>query len=102
MALALLVADVFGGVIDFNSDLQLGDHLDVLFERVTQDGAFVGYGNVQAAVLESHGRRLTAIRYQAADSKPDWYDEQGRSLKRQFLRSPLRLDPDPVEKIAGT
>jgi murein DD-endopeptidase MepM/ murein hydrolase activator NlpD len=93
--LALLVADVFGGLVDFNADLQPGDHLDVLFERVRENDEFVGYGDVQAAVLLNKGRRLTAIRYQVADGKPDWYDEQGRSLKRQFLRSPLRLDPDP-------
>lgn len=98
--LALLLADIYGGEVDFNSDLQLGDRVDVLFDRVTRDGS-VGdddehsstYGDVKAAILHTGGRTLTAIRYVDADGKPSWYDEQGRSLKRQFLKSPLPFEP---------
>jgi murein DD-endopeptidase MepM/ murein hydrolase activator NlpD len=91
--LALQLADIFGGMVDFNSDLQAGDRIQVLFERVRQDGDFVGYGAVKAAVLETGGRRITATRYPGPDGKPGWYDEEGRSLKRQFLRSPLPFEP---------
>ena len=35
---------------------------------------------------------MTAVR-DDADGKPAWYDEQGRSLKRQFLKSPLPFEP---------
>jgi murein DD-endopeptidase MepM/ murein hydrolase activator NlpD len=93
--LALLLADVFGGEVDFNSELQPGDRAEVLFERVKQNGEFAGYGDVTAAVLDNRGRRLTAVRFVGADGKPGWYDEHGQSLKRQFLKSPLRLEPDP-------
>jgi murein DD-endopeptidase MepM/ murein hydrolase activator NlpD len=65
----------------------------VLFDRATRYGEFVGYGDVKAAVLENGGRRLTAIRYTDAEGKPAWYDVEGRSLKRQFLKSPLPFDP---------
>lgn len=95
VTLALAVADVFGGEIDFNSDLQPGDRVDVLFERVTLNGDSSGYGDISAAVLSNVGHVVTAIRHAGPDGKPGWFDEQGRSLKRQFLRSPLRLDPDP-------
>ena len=90
--LALQLADIFGGEVDFNGDLQPGDRIDVLFERMTRDGEFAGYGDIQAAVLINAGRRVSAIRYAGADGKPAWYDEDGRSLKRQFLRSPLLVD----------
>jgi murein DD-endopeptidase MepM/ murein hydrolase activator NlpD len=36
---------------------------------------------------------LTAIRFDGADGKPAFYDETGRSLRRQFLKSPLPLSP---------
>ena len=49
--LALALAEIFGGEVDFNSDLQPGDRIQVLFERATRDGEFVGYGDVKAAVL---------------------------------------------------
>jgi murein DD-endopeptidase MepM/ murein hydrolase activator NlpD len=91
--LALQLAEIFGGEVDFNSDLQPGDRLAVLFERQVRDGEFLAYGDIKAAVLENDGRKLTAFRYPGGDGKPAWFDEQGRSLKRQFLQSPLPFEP---------
>lgn len=91
--LALGLAEVFGGEIDFNSDLQPGDRIDVLFERYTRDDKPVGYGAVKGAVLVNDNRRIVAVGYPDADGKLAWYDEEGRSLKRQFLQSPLPFDP---------
>jgi len=98
--LALQLADIFGGEVDFNSDLHVGDRIDVLFERQTRDGQFIGYGNVQGAVIENAGRRLTAIRYEGPDGKVSWFDEQGRSLRRQFLRSPLPFEPRVTSRFS--
>ena len=91
--LPLRLAEIFGGEVDFNSDLQQGDRIDVLFDRATRDGEFVGYGEVQAAVIETGDRRLTAFRFTGADGKASWYDTEGRSLQRQFLKTPLPFDP---------
>jgi murein DD-endopeptidase MepM/ murein hydrolase activator NlpD len=91
--LALDLADVFGGVVDFNSDLQPGDRVDVLFDRVYRNGEPDGYGDVKAAMLDTGGQQVTAIRYVGADGRAGWYDEHGRSLRRQFLRSPLPFEP---------
>jgi murein DD-endopeptidase MepM/ murein hydrolase activator NlpD len=91
--LALSLADIFGGEVDFNSELQLGDRFEVLFERATRNGEFIGYGEIKAAVLDTGGRRLVAIRHVGPDGKPGWFNEAGRSLKRQFLRSPLPFEP---------
>jgi murein DD-endopeptidase MepM/ murein hydrolase activator NlpD len=87
------LAEVFAGDVDFNSDLHLGDRVDVLFERAVRDGDVVGYGDIEAALLETGGRRLSAFRYAGADGKAAWYDAQGRSLRRPFLKSPLPFDP---------
>jgi len=91
--LPYLVSEVFAGDIDFNSDLHLGDRIDVLFERAVRDGEFVGYGEVQAAVIETGGQRLSAYRFVGPDGKAGWYDAKGQSLRRPFLRSPLPFDP---------
>lgn len=91
--LALEMAAVFGGEVDFNSDLQPNDRYELLFERATRNGEFAGYGDLKAAVLVNAGRRLTAVRTTDDAGKPVWYDEEGRSLKRQFLKSPLPFDP---------
>jgi murein DD-endopeptidase MepM/ murein hydrolase activator NlpD len=94
--LPLQVAQIFGGEVDFNSELQLGDRIDVLFDRAVRDGEFVGYGDVRAAILTAGGRRITAFRHvrdEDSDADAFWYDEQGRSLRRQFLKSPLGFNP---------
>ena len=98
--LPLALAEVFGGEVDFNADLQLGDRIDVLFDRVTRNGQFAGYGDINAATLETGGRRITAIRYTGEDGKPAWYDEHGRSMRRQFLKSPLPFDPRVTSRFS--
>ena len=66
-----------------------------------RDGEFVGYGDVKAAVLAherpaDHGDSAIA----GADGKTGWYDEQGRSLKRQFLKSPLPFEPRVTSRFS--
>jgi murein DD-endopeptidase MepM/ murein hydrolase activator NlpD len=91
--LPLMLAEAFSGEIDFNSELQRGDSASVLFERVKTEGQPSIYGDVEAAVLDHGKRRLVGIRFAGGDGKPGWYDENGRSLKRAFLKSPLPFDP---------
>ena len=91
--LALGMADVFSGEIDFNSDLQPGDRFRVLVERHTREGKLSGYGPILAAEFVNDGRTLKAIRFTPEGGSPGYYDENGRSLKRFFLKSPLKFEP---------
>jgi len=92
--LALEVAGIFSGEIDFDSDLQPGDSFDILVEKKSHDGQFSDYGAVLGARFLTDGRDLRAIRWvDPGTGKAAFYDEAGRSLKRFFLRSPLRFEP---------
>jgi murein DD-endopeptidase MepM/ murein hydrolase activator NlpD len=91
--LALGMADVFSGEIDFNSDLQPGDKFRVLVERHARDGKLSGYGAILAAEFVNDGRTLRAIRFTPDGGSTAYYDENGRSLKRFFLKSPLKFEP---------
>jgi murein DD-endopeptidase MepM/ murein hydrolase activator NlpD len=92
--LAMTIAEIFGGQVDFESDFQQGDTFEVLFEKSTHEGQFAGYGAVLGARLMADGREHQAFRWtDAATGKSSFYDENGRSLKRFFLRSPLRFEP---------
>jgi murein DD-endopeptidase MepM/ murein hydrolase activator NlpD len=91
--LSVELADIFSGEVDFNNDLQPGDRFELLTERAVRDGRLVGYGSITAAVLSNDGRHLQAFRFQPAGAPPGYYDAEGRSLKRFFLRSPLKFDP---------
>ena len=89
--LSLALADIFGGEIDFNSDLQPGDTFSLTVEKVYREGKFSSYGPVEAAEFQNDGRVLKAVRFTGPGGKPGYYDENGRSLRRFFLASPLRF-----------
>lgn len=92
--LSLALAEVFSGEMDFNSDLQVGDTFRLIVERATrEDGGFGGYGPVLAAEYVNAGRTLQAVRFTPPDGNPGYYDADGRSLKRFFLKSPLKFEP---------
>ena len=93
VGLAVAIAELFGGDIDFYRDLQPGDAIDVVFEQVLRDGVRIGYGDIVAARMTNAGRTLSAFRFQPAGGKPAYYDAAGLSLKRFFLASPLKFEP---------
>jgi murein DD-endopeptidase MepM/ murein hydrolase activator NlpD len=91
--LAMAMAQIFAGEIDFNSELQRGDRYTVAFERLEREGRPASYGAITAAEFHNDGRVLRAIRFTPSGGEPGYYDEQGRSLRRFFLRSPLKFEP---------
>ena len=91
--LALSLAEVFSGTIDFESDLQPGDNFEAVFEKETREGEFAGYGPIVAARFVAGGHEYQAFRWtDPATGKSDYYDADGRSLKRFFLKSPLKFE----------
>jgi murein DD-endopeptidase MepM/ murein hydrolase activator NlpD len=91
--LAVALAELFSGQLDFNTELQPGDRFAVSFERFTREGRAPTYGIITAAEFQNDGRVLRAFRYAPPGGKPAYYDEDGRSIRRFFLRSPLKFEP---------
>lgn len=91
--LAIAMAEIFSGEIDFNTELQPDDRFTLTFERFEREGRPSTYGAVTAAEFHNDGRVLRAIRFTPPGGKPDYFDEHGRSLRRFFLRSPLKFEP---------
>jgi murein DD-endopeptidase MepM/ murein hydrolase activator NlpD len=102
--LTLALADIFSGDIDFNTDLQPGDHFELLVEKQYRDPAstgdgesneqvFAGYGAIVAAEFENDGHRFRAVRYTPDGGEPAYFDERGTSMRRFFLKSPLKFNP---------
>ncbi len=91
--LSVALADIFAGEVDFNTELQPGDSFRLVVDKIARDGRVVAYGPVVAARLHNAGRDLVAIRFQPPGGQPGYYDAEGKSLKRFFLRSPLKFDP---------
>jgi murein DD-endopeptidase MepM/ murein hydrolase activator NlpD len=91
--LAVALAEILGGEVDFNTELRVGDRLDVLYEQRIREGRSAGYGHVVAVALLNDGRVVRAFRFVDADGQAGYYDAEGRSLRRMFLRSPLPFEP---------
>ncbi|MBI4264761.1 MAG: M23 family metallopeptidase [Acidobacteria bacterium] len=92
--LTIALAQIFSGEIDFNTEVQPGDRFALAFEKfIREDRPSVTYGAIMAAEFHNDGRVVRAIRFTPPGGRPDYFDEQGRSLRRFFLRSPLRFDP---------
>ncbi|MEK6711705.1 MAG: peptidoglycan DD-metalloendopeptidase family protein [Nitrospinota bacterium] len=86
-AVAMEIADIFSYVIDFHKELREGDKLQVLLERRALDGEGAGFGRILAAKLTVRGKEHTAFHYGGSG---DYYSAQGETLRRAFLRAPLR------------
>jgi murein DD-endopeptidase MepM/ murein hydrolase activator NlpD len=92
--LTLALADIFGGDIDFTTEVQPGDHVELTVEKQFRDDhQFAGYGPIVAAEFTNAGRRVRAVRYTPEGGSPGYYDEHGGSMRRFFLASPLKFQP---------
>ena len=93
VTLAIKMAAVLAGEIDFNTELRRGDRFDVLFEKQYREDEFSGYGDVVAVQFINEGRFVRAFRFTVpGEAEPLYYDDEGRSFKRQFLRSPFNFE----------
>ncbi|KPJ53933.1 hypothetical protein AMJ39_02765 [candidate division TA06 bacterium DG_24] len=81
-------ADIFAWDIDFYTESRDGDRFIALYEELFSEGRCIGYGDIICARYwgrEDH----YAFRYVDPEGHADYYDENGRSLRKAFLRSPL-------------
>ncbi|MGB9893482.1 MAG: peptidoglycan DD-metalloendopeptidase family protein [Candidatus Saccharicenans sp.] len=89
--LALMLAEIFGWNIDFYLDLRQGDIFRVLVEKKFINGEFSGYGPILAAWFVNKNKIFEAYRFQYPETgKADYFDSSGGSLRKEFLKSPLR------------
>jgi murein DD-endopeptidase MepM/ murein hydrolase activator NlpD len=86
--LAISLADIFAWDIDFIRDVRVGDTFQVLFEKRYRDGQPAGYGRILAAEFVNQGRHHSAFLF-ADGGAASYYDAEGRSIRKAFLKAPL-------------
>ena len=89
--IALQIADIFSGEIDFNEDLRSGDKFSVIYEAYYNAGELMKTGNVLAVEFVNKGKKYQAIHFGDANGKFAYYTPEGVSLHKSFLRSPLEF-----------
>ncbi len=84
-------ADIFAWDINFFLDPRKGDSFQIIFEQKYADGRFVGYGEVLAARYVNNGKEFFAFGVPDKDGKCYYYDKNGKSVQKQFLKAPLKF-----------
>lgn len=87
--LALDLSDVFAWTVDFFG-LFPGDKFRVMYDELYIDSTSIGLGTIYAAWFEHHGEKFFAFRFEQ-DSVFSYWDEKGNSLRKSFLKAPLRF-----------
>jgi len=79
--------------IDFARDIRRGDSFSLLYEELRIDGRKVRNGDVLALEFRSQraGEPIRAFRYTDSNGATDYFTPDGRSLRRAFMRNPLRF-----------
>jgi len=89
--LVLELVEIFSSDFDFTADTRSGDRFRLLVEKRYAGEQFVDYGQVLVAQYLSDGRILTGVGFEPAGGRAAYYDLDGRSLKKTFLKSPLEF-----------
>jgi murein DD-endopeptidase MepM/ murein hydrolase activator NlpD len=86
-ALVSLLSNVFAWQVDFYR-IQRGDRIAVVYEEVQIGGKPAGIGRILAARLTHRNREYDAFLF-SQGNRPDYFDLDGNSLRKAFLRAPL-------------
>jgi murein DD-endopeptidase MepM/ murein hydrolase activator NlpD len=106
-AIAIQVAEIFSGDIDFHRSLRKGDRFSVVYETLEGDGEPLRAGRVLSAEFVNSGKTYQAMWFQEPDNqaaaahehgrathnltKGGYYTLDGQSLRRAYLASPLEF-----------
>jgi len=88
--LAVQVADIFAWQIDFFA-IQAKDSFQLLFsESFRDDSVSINVFSIDGAIFIHDRKTFTAIPFMQ-DSIREYFDEDGQSLRRAFLKAPLEF-----------
>lgn len=90
-SVAIQLAEIFGSEIDFHRDIRSGDRLIVSYEMNYLRGTPAQSGRVLAAEFVNDGKKHRAVWFEEAPGKGMYLTPEGKSLKKAFLRSPLKF-----------
>lgn len=96
--LAIELSDIFAWTIDFFG-IQKGDKFKIIYDEEFVDGETIGLGTVYTVHFEHMGDDFLAFRFNQGGEdengekfdKYDYFDEKGNSLRKAFLKAPLKF-----------
>lgn len=88
-SLAVKLSEIFAWTVDFFG-LQKGDSFKVIYDEMFIDGKSLGTGRVYGAEFSRSGTVVAAIPF-IQDGKESYFDIDGNSLRKAFLKAPLQF-----------
>lgn len=89
--LTMRLADIYAWSIDFFR-IQKGDHYKVIYEeQFIDDSISVGVGRILAADFNHGGESFYSFYYSKSEEYSDYFDENGKTLRKAFLKAPLNF-----------
>lgn len=87
--LTMDLANIFGYDIDFAMDIREGDEFEVIYQNKKVGDKSVGTGNILSARFTNRGKTYTAVRYTDKQGNVSYYDADGNSMRKAFIRTPV-------------
>lgn len=91
--IALEMSDIYAWTIDFFR-LEKGDRFKVIYSaKYVNDSVYVGHDRIHAAYFEHRGEPFYAIAFETDKARgiTEYFDENGKNLRRAFLRAPVQF-----------
>lgn len=89
--LIMQLIDIYAWDIDFALDIREGDRFSILYEEQFKDGVKVKDGPILAAEFVNQERVFYAVRYTDAQGYSNYYNQDGYSMRKSFLRTPVNF-----------
>jgi murein DD-endopeptidase MepM/ murein hydrolase activator NlpD len=82
---------IFGWDIDFSLDIRSGDRFGIVYEELYKDDVKIRNGRILSAEFINNGTTYRAVYYTDPSGKSDYYAPDGKSMRKAFLRSPVKF-----------
>ena len=86
------LADIYQWSVNFFG-LQGGDRFRVIYDQTLCEGEVVSIDTVHFSLFSTpEGKEVAAVRFDTGDGSKTYWDKGGESLKRMFLKAPLKYN----------
>jgi len=83
-------ARLYGFQVDFQRDIWKGDTFQIIYEQFeNEDRSLIETGNIIFANLNTQGNDLNLYKFELEKNKIDYYDENGKSMKKTLMKTPI-------------
>ncbi len=89
--LIVQLSEIFAWQIDFSREVRVNDRWRLSIEQKLVRGKPIGWGSISAAEFVNNGVTYNAVLFQTGPEQTGYYAADGTSLKKMFLKSPIRF-----------